>query len=245
MDNLPDEILGLIIEGLTNPSDIIACACVSHRWASVVAQARVEIDFSSCWIRVTDHVLVSVLRICPSARSIDLKNCVKISDACLLSVPKMASRVERINLCGCCNLGEDAVAEFVHDSPCLKSLSMVHCIRMSDSFARAIGRTGRNLRDLDLAFCRRITDEGLINIVRGCQCIVTLNLSCIPIAVHHNVFREMARCAKKLQRLRCCGCSNITDEDLGFLATGCDNIQDISLVDCANVTDRVRLQHAL
>ena len=164
-----------------------------------------KLNISGC-NRVTDAGLLAVVASCPNLRDLDLTRLRQVSDDGLSGTVLALPQLERLNLYACPQLSNRSYA-FFSALQKLKFLDLCGAENLSDRSLYAIAEC-KLLEYLNITWCIAVTDEGVVNLARGCKLLTLLS-------VHGNL--------------------NITRLSLAALAESCCRLQTLDLQGCAAI----------
>ncbi|KAL3695433.1 hypothetical protein R1sor_009509 [Riccia sorocarpa] len=176
-DLLDDYLLSMIFQMVGDPGDRLSLRLVCKRFLTV------QISFCDKLQVLRPHILSSVLQRYTELKHLDLSLCHQVQDKDLNVVAGIAGpRLQSLNLSCVSGFTDQGLMCLATRCTALKSLDLSNCLLIGDEEMSTIAGMA-NLEALKLSNCRGITDDGLVEVAKGCAKLQTLCLkSCSSIA---------------------------------------------------------------
>jgi len=119
--------------------------------------------------------------------------------------------------------------------PCLwRKLKLQKRQKVDDEVLARVTNLGSNASVLDVSECRNITEEGLIQALRQCQCLMELNVVRCP-AVTDKCLSVIGESCKNIKILDISLC-NVTDCGVKELCESCTKLERLTMDQCRSLT---------
>uniref|UniRef100_UPI00358FC92A F-box/LRR-repeat protein 17-like isoform X2 n=1 Tax=Myxine glutinosa TaxID=7769 RepID=UPI00358FC92A len=183
--------------------------------------------------RLTDVGLIEIARGCPMLKDVHLGQCYRMSDSGLVPLARACTHLERIYLQENEQVTDVSVEALAVSCPYLRSVGLMGCSVTS----RGISRLAKleHLENLDLRHVAEVGGDAVVNIVKKCCGLVTLNL-CLNRAIDDKCVEVVAKEGRNLQELYLVSCS-ITDRALMAIGQYSHSIKTVDVGWCQEITD--------
>ncbi|KAG2468304.1 F-box/LRR-repeat protein 4 [Polypterus senegalus] len=188
---------------------------------------------------------------------LELACCHFLNEACLEAISQMCPKLQELNLSSCDRLHPQA---FNHISKILdlrrlvlyrtkveqtallsiitfcteiRHLNLGSCVMIEDydMIASMISAKCRKLKSLDLWRCKNITENGIMELVSGCQFLEELDLGwCSTLQSSTGCFVYLARHLPKLRKLFITANRTVCDTDIEELAANCPRLRHLDIL---------------
>ncbi|CAG4980604.1 unnamed protein product [Parnassius apollo] len=147
------------------------------------------------------------------------------------TTPPTQSRIQYLDL-SMCTIDQETLGCLLERCTGLKKLSL-ESIQLEDSICKLVGKC-TSLETLNLTMARGVTAEGLEEILKGCVCLQSLNISWCNL--NEAALQLMvATLPQKLQRLNVSGARIMTDEMVQKLVERCPRLLELDVSDCSRL----------
>jgi len=184
---------------------------------------------------------VQALARCPKLSELDLNGCLKVTAEALQLVASSCPELTALSISGIPVVDDANLQAILRARDKRKKLSRLclnSCSKLSDVGLRAICILGESLLELEVAYCPALSDDGVIELIRACPNIVSLNLyGCFKIT---DKTLAAIGALNSLKDLNLSMCRGITDVGITQLLEGkgvCNVIESLNLYDCTRITD--------
>ncbi|CAK7312243.1 F-box/LRR-repeat protein 2 [Vulpes lagopus] len=232
-----------------------------------------HLNLNGC-TKITDSTCYSLSRFCSKLKHLDLTSCVSITNSSLKGISEGCRNLEYLNLSWCDQITKDGIEALVRGCRGLKALLLRGCTQLEDEALKHIQNYCHELVSLNLQSCSeccelvsnlnkfmRITDEGVVQICRGCRrlqalclsgcsnltdaSLTALALNCPRLHITDSTLIQLSVHCPKLQALSLSHCELITDDGILHLSNstcGHERLRVLELDNCLLITD-VALEH--
>lgn len=174
IDNLPSELLILILAKLSSPQDLLNSLLVSRGWARCCVDLLWHRPLFSSWERLS-IIAESIQRedaywpYQDLIRRLNLSNLSQeISDGTLQPFIG-CKRVERLTLTGCEKITDQGVIALVEGNKSLLALDVTGVGALTDLSIDALANNCTRLQGLNITGCRNVTDDSLVPLAEACK----------------------------------------------------------------------------
>jgi len=192
-----------------------------------------------CAIPVTDAALSAVAEHCPELRILSVGNCYHISDTGVIALVQRCAALKSLDLENTC-VTDDAVSAAAKNCPYLEELHLgaLECDfkwDVTDNALRTIAKYLPKLQALHLEDRERISDAGVIELVRSCTALKTLDVSdtlvtdaaVVAIAKHCPIIEDLNLYLANFDSSR--NGTVLTDESVVALGQNCPRLRNLNL----------------
>ncbi|XP_024980317.1 F-box/LRR-repeat protein 3 isoform X2 [Cynara cardunculus var. scolymus] len=169
----------------------------------------------------------------PNLKMLDLTCCDDITDVAISAIASSCRKLLCLKLESCSLLTEKSFSYLGSSCHLLEELDLTEC-HVNDIGLDNLSKCSE-LRCLKLGICTDISDTGLSYIASHCK-IEELDL--YRYRVSYITYNGFDLYDAFLKLLFGCRCSNVGDDGLRFLATGCKKMRKLNLSYCTKVTDK-------
>ncbi|GLU22003.1 hypothetical protein SLE2022_381060 [Rubroshorea leprosula] len=231
---LSDEFLCSIGEACLPLKKLVLshCYCLSFAGISFLLskhQSLVYLDLQGANF-LTDEHMAELTKFLGNLTFINLGLCSKLTNATFFNLTTNCPLLNTINM-ERTNLGVEEFSTEVVVQAHVKSLFLSGNNSLNDECIKKVAYVCPNLEVLDLACCFNLTEEGIIEILKGCQQIRSLEINVCREVKNLQIDFEVPRLeVLKAQKLI------IDDEALAFIGKRCPRLSKLDLKGCFNVT---------
>lgn len=203
---LPEEIIGHILEYLTIPQVRNFRLCCKHLRISIDKyirliikihpnftisqfirwlQTKVVLDVKFWGILAQDKTIENtaideLLQICGSQfMSIELPYCWKLSDVALASISKhCGTNLRQLNIYNLNSITDEGLQTLAMQCTNLRILDLGHCYKITNAGLEYLGTHCSSLRDLNLSFCWNVTPKGIEDLLKKCPNLTIQKMGC-------------------------------------------------------------------
>ena len=259
MKMLEDDCCGCIRE-------LHLCRCVQLKMGLVGFRRKGNMTTTNCRTLglchtslVSDSTLSWLAEGCSHLQSLDLSHC-RFPDSALSYLFRGCKNLQQLNLSGCVDLSDAALEPLLvsSSSTCdavtdqcgakLTCLILSGCCKITDKAVTSIASACPLLQRIDLVGVPLVTCKGIASLAKNCPYLNSIDISSdiqaivddpksrVP-RVGSDGIKALGRYCKHLRILRCNGASRIDASAIIGLASGCPNIEVLSLRHCHLITD--------
>jgi F-box and leucine-rich repeat protein GRR1 len=173
IENLPPEILIIILQKLNSPHDLYHSLLVCKKWARCAIDLLWHRPLFTDWGKLTKvaHAIEEPESTWPYAdmvKRLNLSNLNAINDGTLQPFAK-CKRIERLTLTGCANLTDQGIINLVEGNRNLLALDITGINFITDSTVQALAKNCPKLQGLNITGCHQVTDSSLVPLARACK----------------------------------------------------------------------------
>ncbi|XP_075236200.1 S-phase kinase-associated protein 2 isoform X2 [Lycorma delicatula] len=231
---LSDEIILMIMHFLPRRS-LFECAQVCQRWRRIVYDESlwIRIDLSGRTVRSdTMGYILSRNPLILRMAQVDVQT--PLFKELTLTTTDLAAKVEFLDLSMAVISSKD-LALLLSKCKKIRKLSLEHCTTDED-VCRSISNN-INLETLNLSLCYELNDIGLKYIIENCTSLQDLNVQWTRL--NESAISVICKSINYgIKNLNLSGCGkNINDELVEILLMRCENLIELDLSDCVQLTD--------
>ncbi|CAM6112262.1 unnamed protein product [Calypogeia fissa] len=197
-------------------------------------------------------------------KTLSLESCAQLDALKILSPLLKMSNLESLSLSGLCGMSDGILSELaVILGPHLRELYIADCRALTDAAIKAISLCCSGLKLLDMGHLPSLTDAAIGNVADGCRslrvlrldrgkfsdttlaalitasgnCLTELSLNSVRQAGDLTLSALAKHSKGTLEQLDLSFCRSVSDQALGVLADTCEELREIRLFGCTQVTD--------
>ncbi|ERN03177.1 hypothetical protein AMTRI_Chr02g220560 [Amborella trichopoda] len=203
--------------------------------ASVSALKKLEVLSMVRCFYVDDDGLASLGKGCDSLLRIDVSRCDNVTSSGLISIMRGHQNLQHLNAA---HILPELTSPLLSKIKNLRSLSTfdIDGCEIYASILCSIGLSLKNLVELSLSKCPGVTDQGIIELLNGCNSLRSLDLTCCHQITDVAILAIGTSC-RDLICLKLESCDLISDMGLQELGSGCPSLSELDLTDCFNIND--------
>ena len=193
-----------------------------------------------CGIPVTDAALLAVAEHCPELQVLTVDDCEDISDTGVIALVQRCAALKSLDLENTC-VTDDAVSAAAKNCPYLEALYLGTCEgsdfrrNVTDNALRTIAKYLPKLQVLHLDDRSCVSDAGVIELVRSCTALKTLDVcdtfitdaAVLAIAKHCPIIEDLNLCLTNHDSSRTF--TVLTDESVVALGQNCPRLRVLNL----------------
>ncbi|CAI5723410.1 unnamed protein product [Hyaloperonospora brassicae] len=192
-----------------------------------------------------DDASLASLKCMKQLRKLKLNQLERVSDAFFVSLAQSLPELEEVSLARCSQLTDTAVKGILNACRGLKVLDVSDLHRITDGCFEPVREHGHALRRVSMRCCLELTDAAFQHIALGAQAYLeTLEMSSVSQATDATMTALLEHCASSLTTLDISFCRNISEDALGVLTDGADNLGSLVLWGCTQITARYLTCHS-
>ncbi|XP_076859652.1 F-box/LRR-repeat protein 17 [Brachyhypopomus gauderio] len=191
--------------------------------------------------KLTDHALKQLGEHCPELKDVHFGQCYNISDEGLVVLAKGCPRLQRIYMQENKLVTDRSVRAFAENCPELQFVGFMGCSVTSQGVIHLTRL--RNLSSLDLRHISELNNETVMEVVRKCRKLSSLNL-CLNWSINDRCVEIIAKEGRSLKELYLVSCK-ITDYALIAIGQYSSTIETVDAGWCKEITDQGATQIAM
>ncbi|EEH45297.1 uncharacterized protein PADG_01447 [Paracoccidioides brasiliensis Pb18] len=123
---------------------------------------------------LTDRAVVPPRKL----KHLDLSRCRSLTDVGIKSLAHNLTLLEGLQLSQCPNIGDEALLDVLHSTPRLTHLDLEELDKLTNTFLIELSKAScaATLQHLNISFCERIGDTGVLQLLKNCPSIRSLDL---------------------------------------------------------------------
>ncbi|KAM3938972.1 F-box/LRR-repeat protein 17 [Leptodactylus fuscus] len=184
--------------------------------------------------RLTDEAIKQLGSRCKDLRDIHFGQCYKISDEGMTAIAKGCPKLKKIYMQENKLVSDKSVEAFAGHCPELEYVGFMGCSVTSRGVIRLTNL--KNLSSLDLRHINELDNETVMEIVKKCQNLTSLNL-CLNRNIDDRCVEVIAKEGRKLKELYLVTCK-ITDHALIAIGRYSTTIETVDVGWCKEITDQ-------
>jgi hypothetical protein len=145
----------------------------------------------------------------------------------------LGSKLEKLDLEGMNEITDDQLESICDSCPRIKALRLASLPLLTNGAMKAIGRTLADLRVIDMNNCRSITQEGLVEVVNGCNQLGMI------LMIHQQPTQMMMKSLTELDQLQLLSLDVRAEQDLTSLVDCCRRLRYLVVADSSEVKGKV------
>ncbi len=171
---------------------------------------------------------------------LDLSHCVGLTDATGVILQSYATSITTLNI-GNTAIGDEGIRSVLEGGPNLKHLRAQSCHSLTDSGLLHILKSikkYKSLQLLDISGCKRCTDDGIMALLSGSDCLTELLLAnstqlstCALLGLDRTPSMTTSLHQLNLQGMQFHDCA------MEFITAGCKNLTTLNISTCTSLTD--------
>lgn len=178
--HLKDSLLVAIMQTCKNlrKINLMDCSNLSYEGFKSLAlygKYLQKINLNECK-RLDDNSLLEILQACRCLQKIELRHCVKITDVSLKAFAFHSVYLRKINLSGCHQITDNGFNLFLEKCTFLQTLIFADS-PLQQKGLNGIVLYGKKLEEINLSKSSHLTNESVLNIIKDCLKLKTLNIS--------------------------------------------------------------------
>ncbi|KAL8005493.1 putative leucine-rich repeat domain superfamily [Plasmopara halstedii] len=179
-------------------------------------------------------------------RKLQLNQMERLTDDFIVSISQSLQDLEEFSVSRCSQLTDVAVKGILNACRRLKVLDVSDLHLITDECFELVREHGHALRHVSLRCCLNLTDIAIQHIAFGAKLYLEiLEMSSVSQATDDAVMALLEHCATSMTALDISFCRNISENALGMLADGAENLRFLVLWGCTQVTARFLTCHSL
>ncbi|XP_076126490.1 F-box/LRR-repeat protein 17 isoform X1 [Alosa pseudoharengus] len=190
--------------------------------------------------KLTDHALKLLGQHCSELKDVHLGQCYNISDEGMVALAKGCPKLQRIYMQENKLVTDKSVKAFAEHCPELQFVGFMGCSVTSQGVIHLTGL--RNLTSLDLRHISELNNETVMEVVRKCRNLSSLNL-CLNWSINDRCVEIIAKEGRRLKELYLVSCK-ITDYALIAIGQYSSSIETVDAGWCKDITDQGATQIA-
>ncbi|XP_044865155.1 F-box/LRR-repeat protein 4 isoform X3 [Mauremys mutica] len=215
------------------------------RFLKVCGSELVRLELA-CGHFLNETCLEVIAEMCPNLQELNLSSCDKLPPQAFNHIAKVCS-LKRLILYRT-KVEQTALLSILNFCSELQHLSLGSCVMCLfssqiedyDLIASMMGAKCKKLRTLDLWRCKNITENGIAELVSGCQLLEELDLGwCPTLQSSTGCFTSLARKLPNLQKLFLTANRSVCDTDIEELAANCTHLRQLDILalmfECYNI----------
>ncbi|KAE8970989.1 hypothetical protein PF010_g26764 [Phytophthora fragariae] len=192
-----------------------------------------------------DDASLESLKSMKNLRKLQLNQMERLSDEFICSLAKSLPELEEISVARCSQLTNVAVLGILDACRGLKALDVSDLHHITDECFEPVGAHGHALSRVSMRCCLGLTDLALQHIAFGANSYLeTLEMSSVSQATDAAMMALLEHCATSLTTLDISFCRSISEDALGVLADGTENLRLLVLWGCTQITARFITCHS-
>ncbi|XP_053330410.1 F-box/LRR-repeat protein 17 [Spea bombifrons] len=184
--------------------------------------------------RLTDEALKQLGTKCRELKDIHFGQCYNISDEGLIPIARGSPKLQRIYMQENKLVSDESVKAFAEHCPGLQYVGFMGCSVTSEGVIHLTKL--RHLASLDLRHITKLDNETVMEIVRRCHSLTSLNL-CLNRSINDRCVEVIAKEGWNLKELYLVTCK-ITDDALIAIGRYSATIETVDVGWCKEITDR-------
>ncbi|KAH1172581.1 F-box/LRR-repeat protein 4 isoform X2 [Mauremys mutica] len=200
------------------------------RFLKVCGSELVRLELA-CGHFLNETCLEVIAEMCPNLQELNLSSCDKLPPQAFNHIAKVCS-LKRLILYRT-KVEQTALLSILNFCSELQHLSLGSCVMIEDYdlIASMMGAKCKKLRTLDLWRCKNITENGIAELVSGCQLLEELDLGwCPTLQSSTGCFTSLARKLPNLQKLFLTANRSVCDTDIEELAANCTHLRQLDIL---------------
>uniref|UniRef100_A0A8C9W3R8 F-box and leucine rich repeat protein 17 n=1 Tax=Scleropages formosus TaxID=113540 RepID=A0A8C9W3R8_SCLFO len=190
--------------------------------------------------KLTDHALKKLGENCRELRDVHLGQCYGISDEGMVALAKGCLKLQRIYMQENKLVTDKSVRAFAEHCPELQFVGFMGCSVTSQGVIHLTGL--KHLSSLDLRHISELSNETVMEVVRNCRSLRSLNL-CLNWSISDRCVEIIAKEGRSLKELYLVSCK-ITDYALIAIGQYSSTIETVDAGWCKEITDQGATQIA-
>ncbi|XP_077571920.1 F-box/LRR-repeat protein 17-like [Stigmatopora nigra] len=190
--------------------------------------------------RLTDRALIKLGECCSELKDIHLGQCYGISDEGLVALAKGCPKLQKLYMQENKLVTDQSVRAVAEHCPELQFVGFMGCPVTSQGVIHLT--TLRNLTVLDLRHISELNNETVMEVVRKCRNLSSLNL-CLNWSINDRCVEIIAKEGRSLKELYLVSCK-ITDHALIAIGQYSSTIETVDAGWCKDITDQGAMQIA-
>uniref|UniRef100_A0A7S0WKY4 F-box/LRR-repeat protein 15-like leucin rich repeat domain-containing protein n=1 Tax=Chlamydomonas leiostraca TaxID=1034604 RepID=A0A7S0WKY4_9CHLO len=191
---------------------------------------------------ITGATLSSNLPPLKSLTHLTLDGCVLVDDGVMSALGQGCSSLTHLSVTLCPAVTDTGVSALAATRPGLTSIRLDHCAKVTDRSLTALAAGCKGLKRLSVCRVSKITSAGL-NAVAQNGCLEQLLASHVPGCDDSVMCTLVSHCKETLSDLDISFCRGVSDQGLGHLVDSCEQLQQVLLFGCSQITDRFAHGH--
>ncbi|KAM4709387.1 F-box/LRR-repeat protein 17 [Discoglossus pictus] len=184
--------------------------------------------------RLTDEGLRQLGTKCRELKDIHFGQCYKISDEGMIVIAKGSPKLQRIYMQENKLVSDESVKAFAEHCPELQYVGFMGCSVTSEGVIHLTNL--QNLSSLDLRHITELDNETVMEVVKRCRNLTSLNL-CLNWSINDRCVEVIAKEGRKLKELYLVSCK-ITDYALIAIGRYSMTIETVDVGWCKEITDQ-------
>ncbi|KAM8962023.1 F-box/LRR-repeat protein 17 [Pelodytes ibericus] len=184
--------------------------------------------------RLTDEALKQLGAKCREMKDIHFGQCYKISDEGLITIAKGSHKLQRIYMQENKLVTDESVKAFAEHCPGLQYVGFMGCSVTSEGVIHLTKL--RHLSSLDLRHITKLDNETVMEVVKRCHSLTSLNL-CLNRSINDRCVEVIAKEGRNLKELYLVTCK-ITDDALIAIGRYSMTIETVDVGWCKDITDQ-------
>ncbi|XP_063309713.1 F-box/LRR-repeat protein 17 [Pelobates fuscus] len=184
--------------------------------------------------RLTDEVLKQLGTKCRELKDVHFGQCYEISDEGLITIAKGSPKLQRIYMQENKLVSDESVKAFAEHCPSLQYVGFMGCSVTSEGVIHLTKL--KHLSSLDLRHITKLDNETVMEVVRRCHSLTSLNL-CLNRSINDRCVEVIAKEGQKLKELYLVTCK-ITDDALIAIGRYSMTIETVDVGWCKDITDK-------
>ncbi|XP_031425774.1 F-box/LRR-repeat protein 17 [Clupea harengus] len=214
-------------------SDLSLCTIATH----CPLLAKIHVGNQD---KLTDHALKLLGQHCSELKDVHLGQCYNISDEGMVALATGCPKLQRIYMQENKLVTDKSVRAFAEHCPELQFVGFMGCSVTSQGVIHLTGL--RNLSSLDLRHISELNNETVMEVVRKCRNLSSLNL-CLNWSINDRCVEIIAKEGRRLKELYLVSCK-ITDYALIAIGQYSSSIETVDAGWCKDITDQGATQIA-
>uniref|UniRef100_A0A672MES6 F-box and leucine rich repeat protein 17 n=1 Tax=Sinocyclocheilus grahami TaxID=75366 RepID=A0A672MES6_SINGR len=190
--------------------------------------------------KLTDHALKLLGEHCKELKDVHFGQCYSISDEGLVALAQGCSKLQRIYMQENKLVTDKSVQAFAENCPDLQFVGFMGCLVTSQGVIHLT--QVRHLSSLDLRHISELNNETVMEVVRKCRNLTSLNL-CLNWTINDRCVEIIAKEGRSLKELYLVSCK-ITDHALIAIGQYSSSIETVDAGWCKEITDQGATQIA-
>ena len=189
---------------------------------------------------ITDEILIKYKGTLPSLENLKMTDCELTNKGLLQILQLCGSTLRSLDISGAFITGEN-LSKYKGTLPCLENLNMISCKQLTDrGLLQILQLCGSTLRSLDI-WKTNVTGENLSEYKGTLPCLNTLDMSSCYQLTNKGLLQILQLCGSTLRSLDISN-TNITGENLSEYKGTLPCLENLELISCEQLTDKVLLQ---
>jgi hypothetical protein len=190
---------------------------------------------------ITNATVQELCGIHPKVQELNMTGCSQVSDVGLWAIARHLLKLRVLNCSGCVQITSVGIRSLSLRLNELTELDLSYCMLMDDICLTVLAGGTWRLQKLSLRGCMKISDNGITRISQGCgSTLLSLNLDGCPSIGEFGDrgLREIGGSCHVLKELSIDNAKRIEDGGLICLATGCPDLEVLTLSGLETMTKK-------